>query len=107
MYFHVYAKHSSEACPMYSPEEMKGVVLPAWEKFAPLADELGVKIHYMAVASPSHEFFFLLEGDSMSAISTLMFSIPIRQDIKVIPVDLMEQAVTMAKSVAEAKNSGD
>jgi hypothetical protein len=39
----------------------------------------------------------------MDAISQLMFSIPIRQDVKVIPVELMEEAVTMAKAVAAAK----
>ena len=102
MYFHVYATHSSEICPMYSPEKMQEEVFAAWEKFGPLADELGVKIHYLAFSAPSHEFFFLLETDSMSAISSLMFSIPIRQDIKIIPVDLMEEAVTMAKSVTAA-----
>lgn len=102
MYFHVYASHSSEICPMYTPEKMPEV-FSAWEKFRPLADELGVKIHYMAASAPSHEFFFLLEADSMNAISQLMFSIPIRQDVKVNPVDLMEEAVTMAKSVTAAK----
>jgi hypothetical protein len=102
MYFHVYASHSSEICPMYTPEKMPEV-LSAWEKFRPLADELGVKVHYMAASAPSHEFFFLLEADSMNAISRLMFSVPIRQDVKVIPVELMEEAVTMAKSVIAAK----
>lgn len=103
MYFHVYASHSSEICPMYAPEKMPEV-LAAWEKFRPLAEELGVKIHYMAASAPSHEFFFLLEADSMSAISSLMFSIPIRQDVKVIPVDLMDEAVAMAKSVTGAED---
>jgi hypothetical protein len=102
MYFHVYASHSSEICPMYAPEEMP-VVLSAWERFRPFADELGVQVHYMAASAPSHEFFFLLEADSMNAISRLMFSIPIRQDIKIIPVELMEEAVTMAKSVTGAE----
>lgn len=102
MYFHVYASHSSETCPMYAPDKMP-VVFSAWEKFRPLADELGVKIHYMAASAPSHEFFFLLEADSLSAISKLTFSIPIRQDIKIIPVELMEEAVTMAKSVTGAE----
>jgi hypothetical protein len=87
---------------MYTPEKMPEV-FSAWEKFKPLADELGVKVHYMAASAPSHEFFFLLEADSMSAISSLMFSIPIRQDIKVIPVDLIDEAVEMAKSVTAAK----
>jgi hypothetical protein len=87
---------------MYTPEKMPEV-LSAWEKFRHFADELGIKIHYMAASAPSHEFFFLVEADSMNAISQLMFSIPIRQDVKIVPVELMEEAVTMAKSVTAAK----
>jgi hypothetical protein len=103
MYFHVYASHSSEICPMYDPDEMPEV-LANWERFGPFADELGVTIHYMAASAPSHEFFFLLEADSMNAISRLMFSIPIRQDVRIIPVELMEEAVTMARSVTGANS---
>ena len=102
MYFQVYAVHSKEICPMYTPEKMPAV-LDAWEKFGPLADELEVKVHYMTASAPSHEFFFLLESDSMSAISQLMFSIPIRQDVKIIPVDLIEEeGIKMAKAVVAA-----
>jgi hypothetical protein len=40
----------------------------------------------------------------MSAISRLMFSIPIRQDVKIIPVDLIdEEGIEMAEAVIAAK----
>lgn len=62
MYFHVYAAHSSQVCPMYTPEKMPQV-FSAWEKFRPLADELGssstIGIHspataYLLVGVPTH-----------------------------------------------------
>jgi hypothetical protein len=36
------------------------------------------------------------------AISRLMVFIPIRQDVRIIRVELIEEAVTMAKAVTEA-----
>ena len=98
MLFHVTMTHTEDNCPIYHREMMPGV-LEAQENLEELGRELNVKIHYFTWCALDHEAYVLLEGDDLSDVSRLLFSIPMRQDIKIAPVEHLEDTIAMAKEV--------
>ena len=49
-------------------------------------------------------FFALLEADTLSAISRLVMSMPLRQQVKIVPVAHWLEGIAMAKDAMEAQN---
>ena len=86
MLFHVNMTHTEDNCPGYHRERMPEV-LEAFENPEALARELNVYLHSLVWWPPDHVAFVLLEADSLNAVSRYVFSIPIPQDIKVDPVE--------------------
>lgn len=100
MLFHVTMTHSEDNCPMYNREKFSEVS-GALNNLDALAGELNVKTHYLVVCGPNHVFFALLEADTLAAVSRFIFSIPMPQDTRIVPVEHMHDTVAMAKSVIE------
>ena len=80
----------------------------AWEEaIEAVGKELNVKLHSFVWCPPDHVAFVLLEADSLNTISRYVFSIPLPQDIKVVPVEHIQDTVAMAKALlAQAQKQG-
>ncbi|MEE9167534.1 MAG: DUF3303 family protein [Candidatus Neomarinimicrobiota bacterium] len=102
MLFHVTMTHSEDNCPGYERERMPEI-LRSFENLKAVGKDLDVKLHFFVWCPPDHVAYVLLEADSLNRISRFAFSIPIRQEIKIVPVEQIEDTVTMAKQLmAEA-----
>lgn len=100
MLFHVTMTHSEDNCPAYERERMPEVSA-AFGKRDDVAKELGVKELFHVWCAPDHLGFLLLEADSLAAVSQYLFTIPIRQDYKVTPVERIEDTLAMARALLE------
>ena len=83
MLFHVTMSHTVDNCPIYH-QDSKGMMpkmIEATEGLERMAEELNVKIHFLTSNSPEHIFFALLEAESLPAISRLVMSMPLRQQV--------------------------
>ena len=98
MLFHVTMTHSEDNCPAYHREKMSAI-LEAQENLEALGKELNVKVHYFTWCGPSHVAFVLLEADSLSAISRFVFSVPMPQEIQIVPVEHLHDTLAMAKKL--------
>ncbi len=98
MLFHVTMTHTEDNCPGYHRERMPEV-LEAFESGEAIAKELNVKVHSFVWCPPDHVAFVLLEAYNLNAISRYVFSIPILQDTKVVPVEHIHETVDMAKAL--------
>ena len=103
MLFHVTLSHTVDNCPIYQ-KEMFPKVIEAAEGLEGLAKELNVKIHFLTLSAPEHIYFALLEADTLSAISRLVMSMPLRQQVKIVPVEHWLEGIAMAKASMEAQN---
>jgi hypothetical protein len=97
MLFHITMTHTEDNCPIYQSEMMPGV-LEAFENLEALCKELNVKLHYLTWCGPEHVAFGLLEADTLSAISRLVFSIPMPQKTNIVPVEHTHDVIAMAKA---------
>jgi len=102
MLFHVIMTHTEDNCPVYH-REMMPEALAAFDKLEALGEELNVKEHFNVWCGPDHVGFILLEADSLAAVSRYVWSIPIPQDIKIVPVEHLHDMVAMAKAAAQAR----
>lgn len=102
MLFHVTMTHSEDNCPIYTGEKM-AETLEAQEKLEELGKELNVKLHYFTWCSPEHIAFVLLEAEALSAVSKFVFSIPLPQKIKIVPVEHMQDTLAAVRAVAAAQ----
>ena len=98
MLFHVTSTHTEDNCPLYHREKFPQV-LEAFDKLDALGKELNVKAHFFVTCGPDHVFFALLEADSLAAVSRYIFSVPMPQDTKIVPVEHLDDTITMAKKV--------
>ena len=106
MLFHVTMTHTEDNCPAYHRERMPEVI-GAFENREALARELNVKLHSFVWCPPNHVAFVLLEADSLNAVTRFVFSIPMPQDIKVVPVEHIHDTVAWAKAMmAQAQKQG-
>jgi hypothetical protein len=103
MLFHVTLSHTVDNCPIYQKEMFPKLIVAA-EGLEGLAKELNVKIHFLTVSAPEHIYFALLEADTLSAISRLVMSMPLRQQVKIVPVAHWLEGIAMAKDAMEAQN---
>ena len=99
MLFHVTATHTEDNCPGYHREKMPEVI-EAFENLETVAKELNVKTHSFVWCPTDHVAFVLLEADSLDAVSRYLFSIPMPQATKVVPVEPIQDLVAMAKAMA-------
>ena len=100
MLFHVTMTHTVENCAVYHSEMMPGV-FEAFENLEALGKELNIKLHSFVWCPPDHVAYVLLEADSLDAVSGYVFSIPILQDTKVVPVEHIQDTVAMARAMME------
>ena len=98
MLFHVTMTHTEDNCPAYHREKLPEV-LEAFENLEAVGKELNINLHHFVWCPPAHVAFVLLEADSMAAVSRYVFSIPMPQDIKVLPVEHIHDTVAMAKAM--------
>jgi hypothetical protein len=97
MLFHVTMTHTEHNCPIYHRENMPGV-LESFENLEALGKELNVKLHYFTWCAPDHGAYVLLEADVLSAVSRYVFSIPMQQQIKIVPVEHLHDTIAMARA---------
>ena len=92
-------------CPIYHKDgkEMSKMIEAA-EDLEGMAGDLKVKIHFLTSSPPEHIFFALLEAESLPAISRLVMSMPLRQQVKIVPVAHCLDGIAMAKDAMEAQN---
>jgi hypothetical protein len=100
MLFHVTMTHTEDNCPVYEVEKMPAV-LESFENLEALGEELGIQLHYFTWCGPAHRAFVLVEADSLSAVSRYLFSIPMKHDMAVVPVEHLDDTVAMARAAAE------
>ena len=104
MLFHVTMIHTEDNCPVYYREKFTEVI-EAFDNLEALGKELNVKTHFLVTCAPDHVIFALLEADSLAAVSRYIFSIPMPQDTKIVPVEDQQTTVAMAKAMmAQAQN---
>ena len=101
MLFHVTMTHSVDDCAVYQ-REMMPAVLESFENLEALGKELDVKLHYFTWCAPAHVAFVLLEADALSAVSRYLFSIPMPQDIDIVPVEHLHDTMAMARAATAA-----
>jgi hypothetical protein len=97
MLFHVTMTHTEDNCPVYHREKMPGVI-EAQENLSELEKELNIKLHYFTWCAPDHVAFVLLEADTLSAVSQYVFSIPMPQETKIVPVEHLHDAIASVKA---------
>jgi muconolactone delta-isomerase len=104
MLFHVTMTHTADNCPAYHVEKMPAL-LEALDKLDEVGRETHVKAHALLWGAPDHVAYALLEADSLGAIARYVNSIPITQEIKITPVQLVSDVVEFGKAaMARAKS---
>lgn len=99
MLFHTTMTHTEDNCPAYNPELLPELIT-AVGKLDEVATELGVKVHFL-VSAGGHVTFGLLEADDVMAIQRFIFSLPIRQDFDVLPVQHLQDTVPLGEALLE------
>ncbi len=99
MLFHVTMTHTEDNCPAYDREKMSQFIAEA-DQIEARAKQLGVKIHHVLWGAPEHIAYALVEADSTGAVAQLVFSLSIRQDFQVTPVQNLKEVVAMGKALA-------
>ena len=103
MLFHVTMTHTADNCPAYHVEKMPGLI-EALDKLDEVGRETHVKAHALLWGAPDHVGYALLEADSLGAIARYLNSIPITQEFKITPVQLVSDVVEFGKAaMAQAK----
>jgi hypothetical protein len=100
--------HTEDNCPGYQREKMPEV-LKAFKDLEARGKELNVKQHYFVWCPPNHVVwcppnhvgFMLVEADSLNAVSRYIFSIPMRQDAQIVPVEHFQDTMAMAQKLME------
>lgn len=100
MLFHVTMTHTEDNCPGYERERMPEV-LESFGNLDAVGKELNIKLHSFVWCPPEHVAYVLLEADSLNQVSRYAFSIPIRQEVQVVPVEKIEDTVAMGKALME------
>lgn len=99
MLFHITMTHTEDNCGVYH-SHMMPAIMEAYNNMDALGKELNVKLHYFTWCAPAHTAFVLLEADSLSAVSRYVFSIPMPQQIDIVPVEHLEETLAMARAAA-------
>lgn len=97
MLFHVTMTHTEDNCPIYHREMMPDV-LASFENLDDLGEKLNVKVHYFTMCGPTHLAFVLLEAENLSAVSRFVFSVAMKQQISIVPVEHLSDTLAMARS---------
>lgn len=99
MLFHVTLTHTEDNCPIYRGETAPNI-FAGFDKLEQLGKELNVKSHFFVFCGPEHTGFALLEADSLTAVSKYVFSVPMPQNIEVVPVEHMRDTLATARAMA-------
>ncbi|MFQ6010967.1 MAG: DUF3303 domain-containing protein [Nitrososphaerales archaeon] len=98
MLFHVTMTHSPDNCPGHKKDLMPAA-LASLDKLKGLETELAIKVHYFLWGAPEHVAFALIEAESPDKLARYVMSVDIPQDYKVVPVQHMDEVITMAKAM--------
>ena len=104
MLFHVTATHTADNCPGYNRELIPGV-LEAIEGSEALANELGIKVHFLVNGAPKHVAYALLEAEDSSRIAIWANSFPYKQDFDITPVQREVDIAAMAREMMARQQS--
>jgi hypothetical protein len=99
MLFHITMVHSADNCPVYE-KQMMPELLASFENLENVGQELGVTLHNFTVCGPNHVFYALVEADTLTAVSRFVFSLAIKQDINIVPVEHLKDTIAMARAAA-------
>jgi len=97
MLFHITMIHSADNCPVYE-KEMMPKLLASLENLESVAQDLGVTLHYFTVCGPNHVFYALVEAATLTAVSRFVFSLAIKQEISIVPVEHLSDTIAMARA---------
>ena len=97
MLFHVTMTHTEDNCPIYHREMMPDV-LASFENLEDIGEKLNVKVHYFTMCGPTHVAFVLLEAENLSAVSRFVFSVAMKQQISIVPVEHLSDTLAMARA---------
>ena len=97
MLFHITMTHTEDNCPIYQREMMPDV-LASFENLDDLGEKLNVKVHYFTMCGPTHVAFVLLEAENLSAVSRFVFSVAMKQQISIVPVEHLGDTLAMARA---------
>ena len=98
MLFHVTMTHTPDNCPGHNKEQMPAV-LASLEKLGGVAAELNLKVHFLLWGAPEHVAYGLIEADSPGKLARYILAIDLKQDVKVTPVQHMDEVITMGKAM--------
>jgi hypothetical protein len=99
MLFHATMTHTEDNCPIYQ-RDLAPPIMESFDNLEGLSKKLNGELHYFTWCALDHEAYVLLEGNDLSDVTRLLFSIPMRQDIKIVPVEHLEDTIAMAKEVS-------
>ena len=102
MLFHITMTHTPDNCPGYN-KEMMPEIIGSVDKFEATASELNVKVHSLLWAAPEHVAYAIMEADNPSVIARVLYTIPLKQDFKVTPVQPLKETIEMAKAMIAKK----
>ncbi len=98
MLFHVTMTHTPDNCPGHNKEQMPAV-LASLEKLGGVAAELNLKVHFLLWGAPEHVAYGLIEADSPGNLARYILAMDLKQDIKVTPVQNMDEVIAMGKAM--------
>jgi len=98
MLFHLSMTHRVEDCPGYNQKTIPGLIT-AVEQLDKTAQQFHVKVHFWLDGLPEHVMYALLEANDPSSIAFFMASFPLRQDVKITPVERMQDVAAKAKPI--------
>ena len=97
MLFHITMIHSADNCPVYE-KEMMPELLASLENLESVGQDLGVTLHYFTVCGPNHVFYALVEAATLTTVSRFVFSLAIKQEISIVPVEHLSDTIAMARA---------
>ena len=97
MLFHVTMTHTEDNCPVYHREHMPEV-LDSFENLEAVGEQLNVKLHYFTMCGPTHVAFVLLEAPDLTTVSRFVFSVKMKQQIDIVPVEHLSDTIAMARA---------
>ena len=98
MLFHLTMTHTPDNCPGHNKEQMPALIA-SLEKLGGLAGELNLKVQFLLWGAPEHVAYALIEADSPGKLARYVLAMDIKQDVKVTPVQNMDEVIAMGKAM--------
>jgi len=102
MLFLITMTHTAESCPGNDPEKLQEGI-EALEKPESVAEELGMKIHFLVTDLLGHSMYALVETDNPDALQRSFGENPFPQDFVVTPVGHLKDMIKQVKEMLSEK----